>query len=66
MSRECVEDLRKTRRHPDFGIQLRIESALEEMPFTYVRTIAEATHTAATIVLHILTEILTLTFLHWR
>jgi hypothetical protein len=51
---------------PEFTVQLRIQSALEEMPLVSVRCIAKVTHTSATTVFYILTEVLGLRFRHWR
>jgi hypothetical protein len=36
MSREYVEGARRTGRPPDFSVQLRIQSAVEEMPLVSV------------------------------
>jgi hypothetical protein len=36
MGPEYVEDARRTARAPDFSVQLRIQSALEEMPLASV------------------------------
>jgi hypothetical protein len=42
MGLEYVEDPRRTGRPVDFGVQLRIQSALEEMPLGSVQCITEA------------------------
>jgi hypothetical protein len=66
MSRESVEDARRTRQSPDFSVQLRIQSALEEIPLAFVRCSAEATQTPATILFCVLTKALGLGFCHSR
>jgi hypothetical protein len=53
MGRKYVEDARRTGRSRDFSVQLRIQSAVEQMPRASVRWIAEATHTPATTVFYI-------------
>jgi hypothetical protein len=66
MGREYVEDARRTGRRSDFGIQLRIQSGLEELPHASVRCSVEAMSTPALTVFYILTEVLGLRFRHWR
>jgi hypothetical protein len=51
---------------PDFIVQLRIQSELEEMALASVRCIAEATHTPAITLFYILTGVLGVRFRHWR
>jgi hypothetical protein len=49
----------------NFSVQLRIQSALDEMPLTSVQCIAKATRPPATTVFYVLTEVLGLRFRHW-
>jgi hypothetical protein len=64
MDQEYVEDARRALRLPDFGIQLRIQSAFEELPLAPVGCIANAMYTFATIGFSVLTEVLSLRFHH--
>jgi hypothetical protein len=64
MGREYLEGARRNGQSPDFSVQLRIQSALKEMPLVSVRCIAEATHTPVTTAFYILTEVLGLRFRH--
>jgi hypothetical protein len=66
MGWEYVEDARSTDRLPDFRIQLRIQSVVEELPLASVRCIAEARRTPKSTVFYILTELLALRFHHWQ
>ena len=66
MGRQDVEDSPKTGRPPDFGIRLRIESALAAFPNGSVRSIAELTGYEPSTVFYILTQVLHLKFRHWR
>jgi hypothetical protein len=66
MGPKYLLDARKSNQPPDFSVQLRIQSVLEEMALTSIRCIAEAAHTPATTVFHSLTEVLRLRFRHWR
>ena len=66
MGRQDVEDSPKTGRPPDFGIRLRIESALAAFPNGSVRSIAELTGYEPSTVFSILTQVLHLKFRHWR
>jgi hypothetical protein len=66
MDRVYVEDARGIGQPPDFSVQLRIQSALEEMSFAFAQCIAEAMYTSATTVLYILTEVPDLRFGRWR
>jgi hypothetical protein len=52
---QSVEDSPRTGRPPDFGIRLRIESALAVFPNSSVRSIAELTGCEPSTVFHILT-----------
>jgi hypothetical protein len=47
VGREHVGDARRIGRRPEFNIQLRIQSLLEEIPLTDVRCIAEASQAPA-------------------
>jgi hypothetical protein len=60
MGREYVEDARRTGLPPDFSVQLRIQTAVGEMPFTSIRCIGEARHTLGATVVYILREVLSL------
>jgi hypothetical protein len=66
IGRESVEDAKRTHRPSDFSIQLRIQSAHEEMPHASVPCITEARYTPATTMFYILTGALCLRFRHWR
>jgi hypothetical protein len=66
MGREYIENKRRTDRPSDFTVQLRIQTALEEVPFASVQCINEATHTPATTEFYILAEVLCLRFCPWR
>jgi hypothetical protein len=61
-----AEDARRTRRHSDFGIHLRIQTALEETPLASIRCTAEARRTPASTAFHILTNVPGLRFRDWR
>jgi hypothetical protein len=50
----------------DFGLQLRIQSVLEDVPLTSVRCIAQATRALVSTIFCILREVLRLRFPHWR
>jgi hypothetical protein len=65
MGWKYVEDPRRTLRPPGFSVQLRIQSALEEMTLASTRCIAEARHASATIVFYILTGVLGPRFGYW-
>jgi hypothetical protein len=53
MGRESVEDAGKTGQSPDFGIQLRIQSAIKELPLASDRYIPEASSTPVTAVFYV-------------
>jgi hypothetical protein len=51
---------------PDYSVQLRIQSELEEISHASFRCNAEAAHTPAPTVFYILTKVLSLRFRHWQ
>jgi hypothetical protein len=53
-----VEDARRTGPHPDFSVQVRSQSALEETIFASNRWVADATCILTTTMFYILREVL--------